>query len=95
MQIGVITYSYRSLPGSVEQILQYIVDSGISAIELMGDAVEDYAGKPANPVKMPPFVPGQPRPQLTDEQKAQIAAYQKTVVLKIGFYLMFHSFDNF
>jgi len=79
VQIGVITYSYRSLPGSVEQTLQYIVDSGISAIELMGDAVEDYAGKPANPVKMPPFVPGQQRPQLTDEQKAQMAAYQKTV----------------
>lgn len=79
VQIGVITYSYRSMPGSVEQILQYIVNSGISAIELMGDAVEDYAGKPANPVKMPPFVPGQPRPQLTDEQKAQMAAYGKTV----------------
>lgn len=79
VQIGVITYSYRSMPGSVEQILQYIVDSGISAIELMGDAVEDYAGKPANPVKMPPFVPGQQRPQLTDEQKAQMATYQKTV----------------
>lgn len=79
VQIGVITYSYRSMPGSLDQILQYIVNSGISAIELMGDAVEDYAGKPANPVKMPPFVPGQPRPQLTDEQKAQMAAYGKTV----------------
>lgn len=79
VQIGVITYSYRSLPGSIDKVLQYIVDSGISAVELMGDAVEDYAGKPANPVKMPPFVPGQPRPQLTDEQKTQIAAYQKTV----------------
>ncbi len=78
VQIGVITYSYRSMPGSVQQVLQYIVDSGISAIELMGDAVEDYAGKPANPVKLPPFVPGQ-RPQLADDQKTQLAAYQKDV----------------
>lgn len=54
VQIGVITYSFRSMPGNVEQLLKYITDSGISAIELMGDAVEDYAGKPVNTVKMPP-----------------------------------------
>ncbi len=51
VQIGVITYSFRSLPGSVGQVLQYVVDSGISAIELMGDAVEEYAGKPADAEK--------------------------------------------
>ena len=78
VQIGVITYSYRSMPGNAQQVLQYIIDSGISAIELMGDVVEEYAGKPANPVKMPPFVAGQ-RPQFTDEQKAQLAAYDKQV----------------
>jgi len=44
----------------------------------MGDAVEDYAGKPVNPVKFPPAAPGQ-RPQLTDEMKAQLTAYQKQV----------------
>jgi sugar phosphate isomerase/epimerase len=79
VQIGVITYSFRSLPGSAAQLLQYVVNSGISAIELMGDAVEEYAGKPANPVKLPPFVPGQQRPQLTPEQKSQLAAYQQQV----------------
>ena len=46
VQIGVITYSYRSMPHNVEQLIQYIVDSGISAVELMGESVEDYAGKP-------------------------------------------------
>jgi hypothetical protein len=40
VQIGVITYSYRSMPHDVNQLLKYIVDSGISAIELMGDSVE-------------------------------------------------------
>jgi sugar phosphate isomerase/epimerase len=78
VQIGVITYSFRSMPGDAQQILQYIRDSGISAIELMGDAVEAYAGKPVNPVKMPPYIPGQP-PAFTDEQKAQLAAYDKQV----------------
>lgn len=48
VQIGVITYSYRDMPGGIQQILKYIVDSGINATELMGDAVEDYAGRPSN-----------------------------------------------
>lgn len=52
VQIGVITYSYRDMPGDIMQILKYVVDSGISAIELMGDAVEDYAGKPSDSKKV-------------------------------------------
>lgn len=79
VQVGVITYSFRSMPGKPEQLLQYCIDSNISAIELMGDSVEEYAGKPVNPVKLPPRVPGQ-QTVLTDEQKAQMAAYQKSVV---------------
>src|SRR5262245_20357659 len=36
VQIGTITYSYRQMPDqSAEATLKYIVDSGISAIELM------------------------------------------------------------
>ena len=57
VQIGAITYSFRSLPGSPDQVLQYCIDSNISAIELMGDSVEDYAGKPINPTIMPPAEP--------------------------------------
>lgn len=78
VQIGAITYSFRSMPGSADQILQYCIDSNISAIELMGDAIEEYAGKPVNPVKMPAWVPGK-RIELTDEQKAQLKEYQKQV----------------
>jgi hypothetical protein len=48
VQIGVITYSYRSMPDqSAEAHLKYIVDSGVSAIELMGNPAESYAGRPA------------------------------------------------
>src|SRR3954469_21919815 len=47
VQIGTITYSYRSmLDQSAEATLKYILDSGISAIELMGGPVESFAGAP-------------------------------------------------
>src|SRR5579872_3191611 len=46
VQIGTITYSYRSMPDqSAEATLKYILDSGISAIELMGGPVNDWARK--------------------------------------------------
>lgn len=49
VQIGVITYSYRSMPHDIDQLLTYVVESGISAVELMGNPVEDFAGKPVDP----------------------------------------------
>ena len=45
VQIGVITYSYRSLPCSAEDLLSYITQCGISSVELMGDAAEGFAKK--------------------------------------------------
>ena len=56
VQIGAITYSFRSMPDqSAEATLQYIVDSGIHAVELMGDPAESFAGKPDNPVDRSAF----------------------------------------
>ncbi len=50
VQIGTITYSYRSMPDqSAEATLKYILESGINAIELMGGPVESFAGAPAGP----------------------------------------------
>ncbi len=43
VQIGVITYSYRSLPGSAEDLLKYIIQCGISSVELMGGPAEKFA----------------------------------------------------
>lgn len=58
VQIGLITYSFRDLPDqSAEATLKYILDCGISAIELMGDPVENFAGKPKNPVDMRTIFP--------------------------------------
>jgi len=43
VQIGVITYSYRSMPGSAEDILGHVTKCGISSIELMGGPAEKFA----------------------------------------------------
>ncbi|TDB64167.1 sugar phosphate isomerase/epimerase family protein [Arundinibacter roseus] len=69
VQVGVISYSWRSLPSSAEQVLQYCIDSNISAIELMGPAAESFAGAPESPA----FIRG----NLTDQQKAERAEYAK------------------
>lgn len=51
VQIGCITYSFRSMPDqSAEATLQYVKECGISAIELMGDPAESFAGIPVSPV---------------------------------------------
>src|SRR5690606_2761848 len=46
VQIGTITYSFRSMESDAESTLRYCLDSGISAIELMGDTAESFAGAP-------------------------------------------------
>lgn len=79
VQIGAITYSFRSMPGSVDDLIKYCVECNISAIELMGDAVEEYAGKPKSTMARAAYVPGQPRPQMTDEQRAAMAKLNKDV----------------
>lgn len=61
VQIGVITYSFRSMPANVDQIIQYCTTAGISAIELMGDPAEAFAGSPVG--LMPPMnFPAAPKP---------------------------------
>jgi len=47
VQVGTITYSYRSMPDqTIKGILHYAIQSGLSSVELMGGAVEEYAGIP-------------------------------------------------
>jgi sugar phosphate isomerase/epimerase len=47
VQIGTITYSFRALPSSADEVLQYCLQCGISSIELMSNVAEGYAGAPA------------------------------------------------
>jgi sugar phosphate isomerase/epimerase len=88
VQIGVITYSFRDMPDqSAEATLQYVLDSGISAIELMGGPAETFAGAPKNSVNMQTVSPlmrkrRENQPLTEDEQKtlaevdAQMKAYR-------------------
>ena len=47
VSLGTITYSYRSMPDqSAEATLRYVVESGISQIELMNGPAESFAGAP-------------------------------------------------
>jgi sugar phosphate isomerase/epimerase len=50
VQIGAITYSWRSMTGGVENIIKYCTETGISSIELMSSDLEDYLGAPKNPM---------------------------------------------
>jgi sugar phosphate isomerase/epimerase len=72
VQVGVITYSYRSMPGANDaaELLKYIVDSGINGIELMAPAAEFYAGSPAANGGGGGGGQGRGNAQLTPEQRA-------------------------
>ena len=52
VQIGAISYSWRSMPSSAEDILKYCVDAGISSVELMGYTAEAFAGIPEAPRRL-------------------------------------------
>ena len=62
VQIGAITYSWRSMPGGVENIIKYCGETGISSIELMSNDVEEFLGAPKNPM-MAMFGPPPPPPK--------------------------------
>lgn len=77
VQIGTITYSFRSMPDqSAEATLKYVLDSGLSAIELMGDPAEDFAGRPANAIDRRAYfaLMGKQRggQTMTDDEKKQL-----------------------
>lgn len=84
VQIGVITYSFRSMPDqSAEATLKYILDCGINAIELMGDPAESFAGKPENPVNRRDYYSLMRSKRsgevLSDEQQKQLAEMQENM----------------
>lgn len=90
VQIGCITYSFREMADqSAEATLQYVRDAGLNAIEMMGDPVENFAGKPKNPVDRRTFY-GMTRKSKSgglsqnqvkefEEMKSQLEDYRKVV----------------
>lgn len=65
VQIGVITYSWRNMPSTPGDIINYCKQTGITSLELMGNIAEDYAGAPAGPAWP------QNRGEMTDEEKEE------------------------
>jgi sugar phosphate isomerase/epimerase len=97
VQIGAITYSWRSMPGGVENIIKYCKETGISSIELMSGDVEEYLGAPKNPMMGmfgPPPAPAKapeaaaaganpaPPPPPPPPQRRQLTDEQKAAVAK-------------
>ena len=76
VQIGVITYSFRSMDDqSAEATLQYIKDCGISAVELMGGPAESYAGMPESTIErraMWGLTRKERNGDITDDEKKQL-----------------------
>lgn len=70
--IGVITYSYRTMPVGLFKTIEYVKASGLSEMEIISSDLELDAGAP---VRKRPW-------QMTKEEKAQIGEWRKTVDLK-------------
>ncbi|WP_116106988.1 sugar phosphate isomerase/epimerase family protein [Lewinella sp. IMCC34191] len=78
VQIGTITYSFRSMPDqSAEATLGYVTDAGISAIELMGDPAENFAGAPESTLdrsKMYGLMRRQRDGEISEDESKELAA---------------------
>ena len=71
VNVGVITYSFRSMPGTAEDLIGYLKKLGLNHVELMGDPVEEFAGAPTRP----PWKRG----EQTDEEKAAFKNYGEEI----------------
>jgi sugar phosphate isomerase/epimerase len=75
VQIGAITYSWRSMPGGVENVIKYCKESGLTSVELMSSDVEEFLGAPPNPMMAmfaPPPPPPKPQPKQPQDKKPAV-----------------------
>ena len=66
VQLGLTTYSYRSIPHSLEETLQYILKAGVNAVE-MRSVLEEGLGLPQGPRRLAPGT------VLTEQEKTERA----------------------
>lgn len=86
ISIGIQTYSFRTMEDqSPMAILEYIKQTGIKQVELMGNHAEPFAGAPENPIndpsKMAILIKQYRKEPLTDDEKviaAEVAAMRET-----------------
>ena len=66
VQLGLTTYCYRSIPHSAEEVLQYVLQSDVSTVE-MRSVLEESLGLPQGPPRLARGV------ELTEKEKAERA----------------------
>jgi sugar phosphate isomerase/epimerase len=64
VQLGLTTYCYRSIPHKADEVLQYVLQSGVNTVE-MRSVLEESLGLPQPPGRVPAGV------VLTDAEKAE------------------------
>ena len=83
VQLGMITYSFREMEDqSAEATLKNVLECNISAIELMGDIADTFAGAPKNPInrrKYYRFMRGNLEGTLTQDQKNEMKEMEKEI----------------
>src|SRR5438270_5860932 len=66
VQIGInAPYSFHNMPGGADDIIKYLTQLNLSAVELRTQPVEGFLGAPV----VPP-APGRNKPPLTQEEQA-------------------------
>jgi len=77
VQVGAITYSWRSMSPTAEDTLKYCQQCGISSIELMSNTIELYAGAPTVPARLPREASEEQKVQYQKESQAAAEALKK------------------
>lgn len=72
VDVGTISYSFRSMPGDAETILGYVTECGLTSVELMGNHAEDYVG---GAPERPAISRGRMRDMSEEERAEAMEAY--------------------
>ena len=91
VQIGAITYSYRSMSSTADDLLDYIVRSGLSSVELMGGPAEQFAGRPTYE-RIPRPARGE---EITEEQRKEVQAARQAQAQELREWRSSVSMDKF
>lgn len=89
VQVGAISYSFRELPSSAEEVLGYLVQLGLDTVELMGNTAEQFAGAPEGPAW--------PRrgAQLSEEERAKLRAEREAYAREVRKWRLSAPMDRF